>query len=86
MGRICTLIDDLDKLFSRPFPSSLDDVLSQRKWELMVLDWIELEQKEAYLFLYATPGEFFYFKDFVKTDLIEPQRLSSQFHGIFIRR
>ena len=86
MGRMCTLIDDLDRLFGRPFPASLDDILSQRKWEIEVLDWIELEKKEAYLFLYTTPGEFFYYKDFVMTDLVKPQPPSDPFPGIVIRR
>jgi hypothetical protein len=65
--KFCTLIMELEETFKNEFAESIEEDLNRRFWEVLVVDWIREEEEEAYLFLYATPGEFFYYKDYVKS-------------------
>ena len=59
--KICDLIQEVDKEFNNPCPASVDDVLSRRVWEQLVLDWVQEKGcKKGCNYFYATPGEFFY--------------------------
>ena len=63
--KICDLVLELEETYDG-CPSPVDVVLSRRLWEVLVIDWIgETRDEEAYLFLYETPGDFFYYKDFM---------------------
>lgn len=66
--KICDLIHELEEEYDRPGPSSVESVLSRRLWEVLVIDWIHKEDVKAYLFLYGTPGEYFYYKDFMQLE------------------
>jgi hypothetical protein len=67
-SKICDLILQLEETFDNSSPSTLDIFLSRRVWEALVIDWIRQDEFEnlAYLYFYETPGEFFFYKDFVK--------------------
>ena len=61
------LIEELDYTFSDAPPASLDVILSQRKWETLVVDWVRKENEyAAWLFLYATKGEILYFRNYLR--------------------
>ena len=56
-SKLLHLIEVLDEAFSNINPATFDILLSRRTWELLVLEWIHGEEKEAFLFFYATRGE-----------------------------
>jgi hypothetical protein len=64
---IVDLIKELDYTFSDAPPASLDVILSRRKWETLVVDWVRKENEyAAWLFLYATKGEILYFRNYLR--------------------
>ena len=62
--KLCGHIMDLEECYDKKYPSSVEVVLKRRMWEVEAIDWIHTKEEEAYLFLYKTPGEYFYYIDY----------------------
>jgi hypothetical protein len=64
-SKLLHLIEVLDEVSSNINPATFDTLLSRCTWELLVLEWIHGEKKEAFLLFCAARGELARHIDFI---------------------